>query len=456
MQEAALLRGSPLPSGARISTRDAALVGVALAFVLTVSVFATYAGAALSWDGASLLFAFLDVQDVSAPHGRWSVALLQLPTLLASRSTTDVRALELVYGASYTVIPPAALLLSWLTVHRTHPRLVVWHLLWLCFAALPGQLFFVTESLIAAHLAWPVLFAVLTGTSRAVLLPLALAAAFLFELHPAATLFLLLAFAAAAARAARDERHRARLLLIAATFVAAAVLRAWVSLHDPYEMQQASVPPWKIVASLRLPDIALAAAAVAPLALLVAQLVGVRMSGIATGIVFVLCACFVAGMGPWANDPHDWQDELNYRFVAPLVAAPFLLAAAAVALARPADTALRTADTRLCAALAVAYAAILSLQCVRWLGLRHGLESALADGSCTSMNAIPECRGTALRWWTTPSYALVVQGHAPAALVLPGKECRRRDLATVIPVNPWYERPRNVGWFDLTRAGLPR
>ncbi|HVW27236.1 MAG TPA: hypothetical protein VHC69_17840 [Polyangiaceae bacterium] len=442
-----------LPASARGSRE---LVRAALLVVLGVALVGTWCGAALTWDGASLLFAFLDVQDVSVPHARLSVALLEYPTLLLSHFTTNVRALELVYGATYTLIPVVCVLASWRLLRSEHPRLIAWQFVWLCFGALPGQLFFVTESLIAAHVAWPILFAVLTGLPRRAIVPFGLAAAFSFELHPASSLLLFLVGGAAAATAVGNPERRKPLLGAAAFAFVAGAARAWVTLHDPYELSQAAVQLGAEWDSLRLPGLAFGAAAVAPFALVISQLVGPRATAASLGALTVLAICFGALMVPWASEPRAWQDELNYRFFAPFVAAPFLVGAAATALATPPDRdALTVRDGLVCVGAAALVAAVLTVQSAKWLELRRSLESTLSRSTgCITMSSVRECRGTALRWWPTPSYALLIQGHAPRALLLPGNECKHARKSTSIPVNPWYARPRNTGWFDLRKTGL--
>jgi hypothetical protein len=431
------------------------LVHAALLASLAVAAVATYSGAALTWDGAALFFAFLDVQDLSLPHGRLSVALMQFPALFFSHHTTNVRALELVFGATYALVPVASLSASWLLLRAKYPRLIAWQFAWLCLGALPGQLFYVTESLIAVHVAWPLLFAVLTGVERRAVLPFLLGIAFLFELHPAAGLLFFVVGGAAAATALKDVPARRRLAAAALLLFAAGGARTWVSLHDPYELSQASADISRILQSLRLPHVALASAAVAPLALLLAHLVRPGSSAAPFGIVGVLYACFAAALLPWALRAGAWQDELNYRFVAPFAAAPFLSCAAVVALARPFAAATLTVRDGALSVLGTAiFALVLCVQCSVWLGMRRSLESVLSrSDACIPMNAVSVCRNTALRWWSTPSYALVIQGHAPRALLLPGNECRRRKLSRVVPVNPWYPRSRDTGWFDLTRTG---
>src|SRR5260221_10217460 len=99
------------------------MVRGSLALPFVAAAVAIYTSAALSWDGAALLFTLLDLQRISIPFARATVALFEYPTLLLSRYSSDVRALEVAYGLGYAVLPAACALASWQIVRRTHPRL---------------------------------------------------------------------------------------------------------------------------------------------------------------------------------------------------------------------------------------------------------------------------------------------------------------------------------------------
>jgi hypothetical protein len=432
------------------------LVRAALLVVLGVAVVGTWCGAALTWDGSASLFALIDAQDVSVPHARLGVALLEYPTLLLSRHTKNVGVLETLYGITYTVVPALSAYASWTLLRSEHPRLLGWQFVWLCFGALPGQLFFVGESLIAAHVAWPILFAVLVGLPRRAMLPCALAVAFLFELHPSSSLLLFLVAGAAAATAVRNVERRKPLLYAAAFAFVAGAARVWVTLHDSYELSQASVEIGAEWDSLRIPLLAFAAAAATPFALVVSQLVGPRAEHASLGVLTTLAVCFAAVMVPWASEPRAWQDAANYRNFAPFVAAPFLVGAALSALATPAEReSFTVADALVCTGAAAVFAVLLSIQCTKWLELRRSLEHTLSRStSCLSMTSVRECRATALRWGSTPFYALLVQGNTPKALLLPGNECKRARRGGAIHLDEGYARPRENGWFDLRKTGL--
>ena len=112
-------------------------------------------------------------------------------------------------------------------------------------------------------------------------------------------------------------------------------------------------------------------------------------------------------------------------------------------------------DGLVCAGAAVAFATLLTIQCTTWLDLRRSLEHTLSRSTgCLSMSSVRELRGTALRSESTPFFALLVQGNTPKTLLLPGNECKRARRGGPIMLDAGYARPRNVGWFDLTKAGM--
>ncbi|HVU02168.1 MAG TPA: hypothetical protein VHE30_10460 [Polyangiaceae bacterium] len=436
----------------------ARLLAFAVALLAAVGAYAAFAGAPLSWDGASLLFAVLDTESPYLPHHRYSVALLQLPTLLFQRHTENVALLSFVFSLTFAAVPALSAFVSYRLVRDDHPRLAVWPILWLSLGAVFGQLFFVTESLILLAGAWPLLLVVLTRFSPPRVLLCAAIAAFAFDLHPASGPLLLLVGASAAALAFQGGPRRRSLVVAALLLAAFGFARIWVSLHDGYELSQARVDFREIWRSLRLPPAAVVASFAVVVCLVVASVVrpprGEPLFGVMAAMLLVIAITMVR----YANTPRLWQDGLNFRFLAPFAAAPFFLGASIAAVTTtPLNDRLSRKEALLALGAALVCTLVLGTQCRKWVALRRSLETAVLHSSrCLSMNALPACRTTALKWWPTPSYALLVQGHAPRALLLPGTDCQKRKLDEVVFVNPWYPRSRNVGWFDLREAGRGR
>ncbi len=432
------------------------VLGAALALMALTSACATYGSAALTWDGASLLFGFLDTQSVSLPHHRFSVALFQVPALWASKVTSNVRVVELVYCALYTSVPCVSAWASWLAVRATRPRLVVFPLTWLCCGAVAGQLFFVTEALLAVNLAWPLLLVVVTGFSVGRLTWSALGVLLLFGLHPVSGPLLVLVAVSAVVCATAEQARRRELHAAASVLGALGAARIVMAFRDVYERSQADVQLADVWQSLHLPRAAVMAVTALPALVLTMQLAQRKARTLTFGLLLVALVVVLTALLPWAANVQAWRDELNFRFIAPLAALPFFVAALiALRVGRP-SAALGLDDQLVCLGGALVFVGVLSVQTRLWFGLRQRLESTLAssESRCVSMNDTPEAALTALRWWTTPSYALLIQGRAPRSLLLAGDDCSREEHAEMIPVNPWYQRQRDTGWFDLRRTGL--
>src|SRR5512143_929329 len=146
--------------------------------------YAVISGAALAWDGGYYLFRMLDAQSPVFVQYRYSVIPLHCAVVLLSRLTENVAYLRLAFSAVYVVIPLAALLLSWWVLDRPSRRLFVWPALGICLGTLPGQMFFVSESMIAVQLFWPVLLIQLRRVPGGSALTLAVLSGVVFLTHP--------------------------------------------------------------------------------------------------------------------------------------------------------------------------------------------------------------------------------------------------------------------------------
>jgi hypothetical protein len=56
---------------------------------------------------------------------------------------------------------------------------------------------------------------------------------------------------------------------------------------------------------------------------------------------------------------------------------------------------------------------------------------------------------TALYHWSITPYSLLLQGRAPAAVILQKKHCETSDFVTGFPVADWDWRLWRGGWLDL-------
>ncbi len=170
----------------------------------------------------------------------------------------------------------------------------------------------------------------------------------------------------------------------------------------------------------------------------------------------------------WAADRTRWADPINYRYLAPFIAAPLYLACAIEAIARdkalaptraslPTNAFASKCVRRFMVAVALLSTSALSIQSILWFEMRGELRRAL-DGmaACTSPHTVPLLKNSALHSYAISAYAILVQGRTPRKLVLGAEACNAPTFKTEIRVFSWYTRPRTSDrWFDLRRAGLP-
>jgi hypothetical protein len=79
-----------------------------------------------------------------------------------------------------------------------------------------------------------------------------------------------------------------------------------------------------------------------------------------------------------------------------------------------------------------------------------------AAEACISYAQLRWLTQTPLHYWTTPTYAILLQGQAPAKMVLESEGCTEASFAEAVRIAPWELRNREIGWFDLHRSGFFR
>jgi hypothetical protein len=419
------------------------------------------AGAYLLWDGAYYMFTVLERQAPLAFHGRYAGQLLQLPVLLTSHLTSDPRVLRVVFGASYAACPLLGLALSWWTVRRRAPQLMLWPLLGICLVLLPGRLFGVGESLIVVDLGWPILLATAVGLPRGPALVSVALAAVIFTLHPASALvYALVAVLGAGVAVARPQR-RLVLGVWSGLFAVAAGVR-WLIPRDPFEQAGLTRHALRLQYDLSVAGrplvLILATAAVGCAALLLRLPRGRRPpAGAAAALLLAPLAVAAIAILPWAAHPADWSQEVAYREFGVILSLPFfaLLGVDALAPARIA-TALDALSgrTRALAAegAAVLCAAVLLLQAASTHQLLGDLRGQLAASRpCLAPSAVVQ-PGTAIDFWSLGALAIVLQGRDPATLVLSPADCERMRSAGVLRLTFFEDLPATGGWYHLPRG----
>jgi len=431
------------------ATGRAALAAVAV--VAAAGLVATWARAALSWDGSYFLFAALQRQEPFVLHGRVTSALPQWPVVLASRVTDDLGVLSAVFTAGFAAVPALALLACWVVTRRSRRDLFVWGAIGIGLVTLPGQLFLVSESLAAAQLSWPLVLWSASGAARRHAALAAALAGLVVFLHPVATGFLLIAATVLAALGWRDPGRRTWAWACAGGLAAAAVLRVVVLGGSRYEGEAFDLfwfATWFRRAVWGLPLVAVAAAFVLGVALLLLRR---RAGGPAGAIAGAALAVSAAALVAWALRG-DWDYALDYRVWGALLTAPFLLLAGIDALWSRPEAPVGRARRVLPVLCALVFAVVLTVQSLQW---RSTLLAFTADvgalpAPCAENRDLPSVDGTPLWHWGTRALSLVVQGRAPTRIVAgDGVGCADLVDGAPLPISPHDLTARTGGWFDL-------
>jgi hypothetical protein len=213
-----------------------ALIGAALGF-------ATVSGAAMAWDGSYILFKILDLQSPIPAHNRFVNIPFHWTVLLASRLTSDLTILQMVFGFIYALIPFVALALSWWIVRDQAEVLFIWAALGIGLGTLPGQFCFICEATYVIFLFWPIILAILTRMRKhqvPVILLLVMAA---FFTHFVSSILFALSAIIAFAIGLRSRDNRSWMWIWAFALSAMAVLKLltfWI-FPSSYEMSMLSM-----------------------------------------------------------------------------------------------------------------------------------------------------------------------------------------------------------------------
>lgn len=394
---------------------------------------------ALSWDGSYFLVDLLDQGRPVMLHRRPTMVLFQVPAWLGSLVTSNTRVIGLLFTLPYVLVPLVALWLSWLVVRGTRPALIVWPAIGIGLITLPGQAFFVSESVIAAQFVWPLVLALITGY-RWNRWAFGALVALLFLLHPMTSLV----FGTAAAvgfvvgwrrPADRTWARRQAWVLLAMAVARQVVTSAGVDSEVPKRAD--IVAQWgRAVNGVPLAVVILAS--IGSAALLIGwrrrdHVVGARPVHAAlvswTGMLLLVGAGGL--MIGWGSSTRAWWQALDYRSFVLVFALPLVLWALldGVLPRGPAEPAAPSSGRSRglvppTAALVVGFSgvvfsAVLIGQSVGWRQLVTRLDHAVsrAPQACVLEATLPE-RHTALRHWATPAMALLEQGRTPAKVVV--------------------------------------
>jgi hypothetical protein len=399
--------------------------------------------------------------------------LLWQPTVWADAFTDNPRVLAAVFGLPFCLAPAAALLLSWWIVRRHAPSLIVWAVLGIVAAPLPGQIFVINDSILQLHLFWPLylgLFVPLTAAKRVTLALLAL-----FQLSH--QIGAVLAFGGAAAVALhgvlgprqtrRRSMWRAALMCL---LCLAALAKAW-AFPDDYAGREFSLrvalERWEQGVA-GLPFLGLCCVwASAALLFIRARLNGPRKHKKRWLDVLAIAAA-LAGGGAWlywASDAGRWAYALDYRrWVVPL-SVPFYAFACfeAIRFSRHEGDASDVSDVPLDLApravvagvAAVTFAAVLFIQGMIWLSLTRRLVrfAEAYPSPVLPWSSVQWTHGTPLDHWAASSLLMALQGPKPQNLLLDDRGVAALQVPPHEVSLSFFDRrpaePGPGGWFDV-------
>lgn len=425
--KATLKPSRPLASNDRWMLLVLVLFGIGLTI-------AALCEAPFTWDGAWYFFAMIDTGVPFIAHDRLIDAPLHTPVVWLENVTDSMNALRKTFSLLHVLTPLVSLALSWWIIRRDAPGLIIWPILGMGLALLPGQINFISEAIKAHQLIWPVLLAVLIGLPPRTVPVASMTALIIMLLHPAAALILGATAAAAFVLGWLVSSYRERLLPFSICLFIMAVLRYLmiISEYDSSGMGPSTLKRQFLNSATGLPGIALTMTFLAAGLLLVLPWLEHRFRW-GTNLPLASVAIAVAVLVVWALDPTLWWDALEFRGPAHFVS----LAMAGLAFldaishrfpGRETSIDLASVRRRCGQAIAMGFAIVIGLQSYMFGQEIDGMRSAMAasDKRCIEISDLPNMPNSPLNLWSTPSHSLLYQGWTPDRIVLPDGGC---DLA---------------------------
>lgn len=406
---------------------------------------------ALTFDGSYYLVNLLEAGAPFTPHNRLGAAVFQWPAL-AARDSGLVLASSL-FCLSYACVPLAVILLCWLAVGKHQGRLTVWPLFALSLAAMPAQLIPVSESLIASQFAWVLLLAVLTPLSPLKAAVLLVLSAWLATLHPVASVYLLLCALACAAirRTAIQESRLAQVLAACLTVLAAVRLVYMYTVHSGYEMAMLAPGQFRQCAEelffCTAGQSSLSALAAGAAWLFTARTGSFRLFCLSCG----LCLVSAAAALYWTTQAQFWFQSFAYIRLSILFYCPLMICAFADRVAGSRGRApVASFSTILSCLLALLHLTVTLSETAVWRALTNRLKLEIAESPAqlVDMDSIDWLRLTPFHHWSAPSYAILLQGRAPAKLLLPEWAIERVEKGQGVFLADWEPSPSGR-WFRL-------
>jgi hypothetical protein len=435
-------------------------------FVLAALGFAAagWFGEALPYDGAHYFLLVLEFQALWHPLQRYSSAPFEYPTLLASSFTNSLSVLRHIFGLSYAVAPFGALVASWLAVRKRAPRFMVWPALGIALAAFPGLLFPISESVIVAEWAWPLILLTMVSIDGGwSLFAAVLVSAFLLFLAANSLLIFVVVAVTAGIRAAREPASRWRMGSWAAAMLIVSAVRYFVLRADfstnYHGITLKQIEQWSTKSYLGYPLAAYLLAICVCAVLLYLRHAHKPthrfMQYLPTAFVAIAGLCLAV----YSSTPSAWRDFNLARDITLLFQIPLFVIATIDHFVKPRS---RTANAALPPGEATARVSVLltcglvlllclGLWSASWSGLTGDLVSRLdkATTYCVAPSSVTKSRTAFTSEYILGTLAIDLQGRTPAHVVISAPECRLLQDRGIVEL-PHFEAQADNGWFHFS------
>jgi hypothetical protein len=405
----------------------------------------------LSWDGAFYLFQLLDRQFWYLTLYRLINLPFQSPALFASRFTSNLKILDLIFSLSYASVPMIGLAMSYL-ICRKRQSLFIWPALGICVVALPGIFLFTSEAMMNVSLSWPLILATLVGVGVGEFALVAMLAMAILVSHPNSAFFFGLGTVTAFVSAKMSPFNRFR--YVGALALGLLCLGRLITPITEYERRQLAFSTLRTSFRMAVRGFPLALLALTLLAAILCLMQSRHRKPQSSAADFALLGAVIAAgliLVPWSIDPHAWWKALDYRAWFPL-ASGVLMGACALDSWRKADQ-VSLWQQRQAALIAIGgvFLIVLSLQSLTWFRLTNRLLDAMRGGGCISRARLAWTDQTPVDHWSTAAYSIVLQGRTPHSMVLDGDACDEYAADGTVHILSLHRR-RGGGWFDLDQV----
>ncbi|HEX2910246.1 MAG TPA: hypothetical protein VH186_05515 [Chloroflexia bacterium] len=440
------------------------------AFVLVGLAISAILGGPLSWDGSNYLFKILDKQSPYVPYGRLMNVVLHYPIILASNITNNISVLQLLFNFIYVSIPLVALYLAWWMVKDYSKNLFIWPVLGIGLVTLLGQLFFVSEAIIAVQLFWTVFLGTLLRFPKQKVPVVVLVSAVIYFIHPFA--ILLFAIASMLCVALLLINKQSRLLYttwaIAFTILSVTAFLRFTGAQNSYEYQQLSMDllqtqfntalagwPFRVLELIWIVSIFVFAAPFlsrikSRMRISITHALQISLILVAGGLLVV-----------WALDPYQWNKAFDYRAFPVFTSIPLMgLAFFESIIGKGQNLSLFWAKrSSIILLVGAIFFIVLSIQSFGWFNLSNQLREALPANAkaCYSQNDIEWIANSPIDHWSVTPYSLLLQGKEPHSIVVSKGITCSESISSVGVVITHYNPDSqdihkwNSSWFNLQR-----